>query len=117
VPGSLFGLEVVARGEAREAGDEVRGDRGNGVVVVEGGVVVDVAGDRDLVLRLGELLLQVCEPLLGAQLGIRFGDGQEVPDGPVRALSALPCSSIVAAERAPSLALTTASRVSDSWAA
>ena len=116
MPGSLFGLEVVARGETREAGDEVRGDRGNGVVVVEGGVVVDVAGDGDLVLCLGELLLQVCEPLLGTQLGVRFCDGQEAPDG--LSQSTLGLALLLDSGRgAPSLALTTAPRVSDSWAA
>jgi hypothetical protein len=117
VPRSLLGLEVVARGEACEAGDEVRGDRADCVVVVEGGVVVDVAADGNLVLRPGELLLEVCKPLLGAQLGVRFGDGQEVPDSPRQ--GALGLALLLDSGRGAGAvaALTTAPRVSDSWVA
>ena len=50
------------------------------VLVREDGVVVDLAGDRDLALGLRELCLQLLEVLGRAQLGIRLRDGEEPSD-------------------------------------
>ena len=73
----LVRLEELARREPERAGDHDAGERLDRVVVGQHGVVVDLPGDRDPVLRLGELALQLPEVLVRLQLRIRLGDREQ----------------------------------------
>ena len=58
-------------------GEDARREGLDRVVVRQHGVVVDLSADRDLVLGLAQLSLQLLEVLGGPQLGVRLGDGEE----------------------------------------
>ena len=73
----VLDFEELADREAERAGDDEARERLHRVVVREHGVVVDLAADGDLVLRLGELGLELPEVLVGLELGIRLGDREE----------------------------------------
>ena len=70
-------LEEVRQREAEGAGDEVRRERLDDRVVVAHGAVVVAPRHLQVVLHLGEPLLQLEEALAGAQLRIGLGDGQQ----------------------------------------
>src|SRR6188474_2564775 len=70
----LLELEVLALLEVEEPGDDVRRDALERGVVREDGVVVDLPGDRDLVLGLLELALELLEVLGRAKLRVLLGE-------------------------------------------
>src|SRR4028118_959895 len=74
-------LEVLLLREARRPGEEHRREALYLRVVGAHGVVVVLPGEGDLVLRRGELFLEVHEHPVGAELGVALGDGEEVADG------------------------------------
>src|SRR5512145_2387759 len=63
VAGGLVGLEVLARTESHPAGDHVRRDLLDRLVVGQNGVVVELAGVGDPALRGGQLFLELEEVL------------------------------------------------------
>ena len=77
LPGLVLDLEEVLLREPERPGEEHARHRLDRGVVGEDGVVVDLARDRDPVLRLRELLLQLPEVLVRLQLGVRLRDGEE----------------------------------------
>src|SRR5215210_118925 len=80
LPRGFLDLEERPRLEAEHPGDDVRRDRLTRVLVAEDGVVVDLARDADLVLRVLELRLQLTEVLARAELRIRLRDGEQAAD-------------------------------------
>src|SRR5918997_2194533 len=78
-------LEVLLLGEAQGPREEDRREALYLCVVRAHRVVVVLPGEGDLVLRRGELLLEVYEDPVGAQLRVVLGDGEEVADGPAEA--------------------------------
>ena len=76
----LLDLEVLARLEVEDPGDDVRRDGLERVVVGEDGIVVHLARDRDLLLRVGELRLELLEVLRRPQLRVGLGDREDLPD-------------------------------------
>ncbi len=76
--GFLAGFEELPDLESSEGGDDVRWDLLHPVVVGENGVVVDLTTDRDLVLRVGQVLLERLEVLRCAQFRIGLGDGEQL---------------------------------------
>ena len=71
--------EELPRPEAERPGDQVRGElRDLGVEVADHGVVV-AAGVLDVVLDLGEAPLEREEALGGLEIGIRLGQGEDLP--------------------------------------
>src|SRR5919206_1681046 len=77
---ALVDLEVRPRLEAHHGRDEARRNGLPRVVVREDGVVVELPRDRDLVLRLLELALELLEVLARPQLRVVLGDGEEPPE-------------------------------------
>src|SRR6476659_1515851 len=73
----LVRLEELACREPERAGDRDAGEGLDRVVVGQHGVVVDLPGDRDPVLGLGKLALQLPEVLVGLQLRVRLGDREQ----------------------------------------
>src|SRR5262245_8008939 len=61
VAGGVLGLEVLARLEVEPAGDDARRHGLERVLVAEHGVVVNLARDRDVLLDVGELGLELLE--------------------------------------------------------
>src|SRR4028118_2378561 len=74
-------LEVLLLREAHRPGEEDRREALNLGVVGAHGVVVVLPGEGDLVLRRGELFLEVHEHPVGAKLGVALGHGEEIADG------------------------------------
>src|SRR4028118_1007327 len=74
-------LEVLLPREAHRLGEEDRREALNLGVVGAHGVVVVLPGEGDLVLRRGELFLEVHEHPVGAKLGVALGHGEEIADG------------------------------------
>src|SRR6478736_5112423 len=79
--GDVLGLEVLARPEVEPAGDDARRHGLERVLVAEDGVVVDLARDRDALLDVGELRLELLEVLGRAQLRVRLGDREQPAEG------------------------------------
>ncbi len=73
-------VEELARSEAERACDEGAWDRLDRIVVGQHRVVVDLARDGDPVLRLGDLALELPEVLVGLQLRVRLGHGEEASE-------------------------------------
>ena len=73
----VLDFEELSDREAERACDDEARERLHRVVVGEHGVVVDLPADGDLVLRLGELGLELAEVLVGLELGIGLGDREE----------------------------------------
>src|ERR671917_31953 len=74
-------LEILLLREAHRPGEEHRREALYLRVVGAHRVVVVLPGEGDLVLRRGELLLEVHEHPVGAELGVALGHGEEVADG------------------------------------
>ena len=78
--GLLRRVVELARLEVEGVGDHGRReDLDQGVVGLDR-VVVDAAGDLDLVLGLRQLALELLEVLCGSQLGVLLGDDHQPPD-------------------------------------
>ncbi len=69
-------LEEFHGGEMESAGDHVTREALDGRVQVADIAVVEAAGGLDLVLRIGELVLEREEILVGFEVGIGLGDGE-----------------------------------------
>src|SRR4028119_1451394 len=74
-------LEVLLLREAHRPGEEHRREALYLRVVGAHGVVVVLPGEGDLVLRRGELFLEVHEHPVGAELGGALGHGDETAEG------------------------------------
>src|SRR4028119_2021306 len=74
-------LEVLLLREAHRPGEEDRREALYLRVVGADGVVVVRPGEGDLVLRRGQLFLEIHEHPVGAELGVALGHGEEVADG------------------------------------
>src|SRR4028119_680535 len=86
-------LEILLLREAHRPGEEDRRKALYLGVVGAHGVVVVLPSEGDLVLRRGQLFLEVHEHPVGAELGVALGHGEEVADGAREAgprLGALP---------------------------
>src|SRR5215203_6657290 len=82
LPLGTLGLEVFPLGEAHGTGENDRRETLYLRVVGLDRVVVVLPGEGDLVLRRGELLLEVYQYRVGAEIWIVLGDREQVPDGP-----------------------------------
>ena len=78
--GGVLDLEELALREAERAGDEDCGEDLDRVVERQHRVVVDLARDRDLVLGVPELVLEVEEVRARLQVRVRLGDGEEAAE-------------------------------------
>jgi hypothetical protein len=76
----VLDVEELTRREAERARDEGARDRLDRVVVGQNRVVVDLAGDGDAVLRLGELGLQLPEVLVGLELRVGLSHGDQAAE-------------------------------------
>ena len=76
----VLDLEELALREAERPGENGAGEGLDRVVVRQHRVVVDLAADGDLVLRVGELGLELLEVLRRLEVGIRLGDGEQAPE-------------------------------------
>ena len=74
---SGLGLEIGALLEAEQSGQDVLGEAADGGVELAGRVVEVLACHVDAVLRAFQLGLQLQEVLVGLQVGIVLGDGQQ----------------------------------------
>ena len=75
------GLEVLGLADAEDVGDDVRRHRLDLRVEVPHGGVVVAAGRRDAVLGGGQLLLEGEEVLVGLEVGVGLGDGEQATEG------------------------------------
>src|SRR5215211_6275626 len=82
LPFGALGLEVLPLGEAHGAGEDDRGEALYLRVVRLDRVVVVLSREGDLVLRRGELLLEVDQYRAGTELRIVLGHRKQIPDGP-----------------------------------
>src|SRR5262245_31928989 len=73
----VLDLEELALREPERSGQEHRREDLDRVVEREHGVVVDLARDRDLVLGVPQLVLQVEEVLVRLELRVRLGDREQ----------------------------------------
>src|SRR5262245_8169210 len=78
----VFQLEELHRLEVEHPADHVGREDRQGLVVLADRVVVVLAGEADLVLGAGELLLELHEVLVGLQVGIGLGHGEELAQRP-----------------------------------
>src|SRR5437763_4764596 len=76
----VVSLEVGTRLEVEEAGDQRGRHRLERIVVREDGVVVDLARDGDLLLRLRELRLELLVVLRRPELRVGLRDGEEAAE-------------------------------------
>ena len=76
----VLDLEELAPAEAEHARDQHGREDLDRVVVGQNGVVVDLTRDRDLVLGVLELGLQVEEALVRLQVRVGLGDGEQPAD-------------------------------------
>ena len=74
---SGLGLEVGVLLEAEQSGEDIAGEAADGGVELAGRVVEVLACHVDAVLRAFQLGLQLQEVLVGLQVGIVLGDGQQ----------------------------------------
>src|SRR5918993_4068821 len=82
LPLGTLGLEVFPLRKAHRTGEDHRGEALYFRVVGLDRIVVVLPGEGDLVLRRGELLLEVDQNRVRAEIGIVLGDGEQVPDRP-----------------------------------
>ena len=112
--GRFLDLEIRLLFEVEQAAHDVRRDGLERRVVAQHRVVVDLARDGDLLLRVLELRLQLLEVLRRAQLRVVLRDGEQAPDGRRRKFSASACSGTVRACCAAVRAFVTSSNVARS---
>ena len=100
-PAAVRELEEIAPAESERGGQEARRQRLDRAVVRLHRVVVDHARERDPVLALRELPLELREALRGAQLGV----ASAIPTRPPMALPSRPSAAARAAGSSPCAAL------------
>src|SRR6478672_7284441 len=76
----LVGLEELPFREPERPCDHDAWERLDRVVIREHGVVVDLPRDRDPILCLGELALQLAKVLVRLELGVGLGDGEQTAE-------------------------------------
>ena len=116
--GGVLDLEELALREAERAGEQDGREDLNRVVERQHGVVVDLARDRDLVLGVLQLRLEVEEVGARLQVRVRLGDGEEPAERLAQdALGGGRLRPAPARPRRAARAWVTASNVPRSWAA
>lgn len=114
--------EILGRLEVEHAGDDVRGHLHDAVVVLEHGVVVELAAIGDLIFKAGEASLQVEEVLVRLEVGYASTIARRFTIALVSACSAAArCSSVefglFATSTTPARAFVTCSNTVDSCVA